>query len=245
MLDPTPWSDSFRTVVDTVAKHIGPSILTCCMVGFMYIGYETIQRGSFWDAMQILVTSKEARDAQEVAQRSARLQQELRTVAEADQFIAATLTALLDGESGNAVRARLAIIHNGVNALNQTGMLKYDIVAGVAERGRAVGDLTANLPLSQWADFLPDLLAGRCKMLASSALSEATTRQRLDAMGIVEFLVCPVRDTSGGLLGVVSLSWDVANAADAQVNVAETTRRTQEAADRIGLVYAMRPKSPN
>lgn len=154
MFDPTPWANSFKTVVNTVGQHAISSVLTVFLASAMYLGYETVQRGSFWDAVQVLATSKAEREHQAIVDHAAKLQEEIRAVASADKVVQTILDDLLDGPSGNAVRARVAVIHNGVSTVTNVGLLKADIVAGVAERGRAVGASIANQPLSQWSDYL-------------------------------------------------------------------------------------------
>lgn len=81
--------------------------------------------------------------------------------------------------------------------------------------------------------------------MATADMKDLGKRQHLvNDLGVVSFLVCPIREPGGALLGALFVSWDETNQSDAVVGLEETTRRTMLAADKIGLVYSLRPKLP-
>ena len=70
--------------------------------------------------------------------------------------------------------------------------------------------MVVNQPLSDWNEFLPALLAGRCQLTNVSAnASTVAVRARLAALGAGSFMACPVVDIQGRMLGAVFVTWDL------------------------------------
>jgi GAF domain len=78
----------------------------------------------------------------------------------------------------------------------------------VASAGHAAGTFTVNQPLSEWNDFLPTLLAGKCAFQRYGDDLSVTLRARLVALGAGSFLACPVIDIEGRVLGATVVTWD-------------------------------------
>ena len=121
------------------------------------------------------------------------LQRELHQSAVTDKLIDQFMTALLQ-RAPFAARVRLGVVHDGITGLTGTALLRVDITNGVASAGHAAGTFTVNQPLSEWNDFLPTLLAGKCAFQRYGDDLSVTLRARLVALGAGSFLACPVID---------------------------------------------------
>lgn len=107
-----------------------------------------------------------------------------------------------------ASRVRLSVIHNGVTGLTGTGLLRYDVTNSVAAPGRSTGNPVQNQPLSDWGEFLPDLLTGQCVMIRVSDLHSISLRARFEGFGATNVMICPAADVQGKAVGGVFTFWD-------------------------------------
>ncbi len=118
------------------------------------------------------------------------------------------------GQTSGATRARLARIRygNGGGATasdpDATGLPRYDVTNGVALRGWAVGATSCDLPLSDWTDFLPAMLADECTMQRLPQAGVAALRSRLPSSRLTTTLVCPAAGWSGQMTGALFILWD-------------------------------------
>ena len=244
-MDFTSLANAFSTVVDafgrltsTVGKHFASSLMTVFMLFLCYAGYEAIQAGSVGEALKVLITSRETRLAQEAQAKAERMQSELRLISDSNQAVQRSLGQLLGAKTG-AVRARYALIHNGIATLAAQPVLKWDVMSAAAIRGRAAGDLITNQPLSTWVDYLPTMINGQCAMVRYDALTDPATRARMTELGIIAFLACPVQNASGQMIGGLFLSWD--DPVEIPADIGPVISVTRDAANRIGAAYDLRP----
>lgn len=142
---------------------------------------------------------------------AALLPTELHQSAQSDRLIEQLLRTLLVAAPA-AARVRLDVVHNGVTGVTGTALLRYDVTNTVAAPGHATGQMVLNLPLSDWNESLPALLAGKCQIGEVAEAVSIALRARLEAMGAGAFLSCPVVDVQGRLLGAVFVQWDVHDA---------------------------------
>lgn len=134
-------------------------------------------------------------------------------------------------------RLRVAAIHNGTVGVGDAHVWKYDVIQAVAAIGRIPGPLAQNDPLSGWAHFLPDLLAGKCAFYPTSSIGRTSGRERLEQLGVRQVLTCPIRLPSGELLGAMFTLFD----RDEDVPKGDEFIRisTEAAAVAQGLSYAL------
>jgi hypothetical protein len=111
------------------------------------------------------------------------------------------MQAILDRSSG-AARVRLALIRNEIERT------RYDMTNGVALRGRWIGRALTDQPLSDWSDFLPALLAGRCVLHRFIGVGMAMPAFGLPSSRPSTVLACPAGGADGHLLGAIFIMWD-------------------------------------
>jgi len=183
-------------------------LITVAMLLFLYAGWHVRDEGSISAGLQVAFVDTKAyrlehlRDLESVI-----LQGDLHRSAVTDQLIEQLMTALLQ-RAPLAARVRLGVVHNGVTGLTGTALLRVDITNAVASAGHAIGPLSVNQPLSEWNGFLPALLAGKCDFHLTTDEPNVVIKGQLIAMGAGSFMVCPVIDIQGRMLGGVSVTWD-------------------------------------
>ena len=104
---------------------------------------------------------------------------------------------------------RLGVVHNGITGVTGVALLRYDITNAVAAPGHSVGALLLNQPLSDWNNFLPVLLAGRCYLGLVTEQPNPALRVRFEGLGAGTFMACPVIDNRNRMLGATFVTWDV------------------------------------
>jgi hypothetical protein len=183
-------------------------LLTVAMLLFLYAGWHVRDEGGLLAGLRVAFVDTRAFQADRLHElETAILQRELHRSAVTDKLIDQFMTALLQ-RAPFAARVRLGVVHNGITGLTGTALLRVDITNGVASAGHAAGTFTVNQPLSEWNDFLPTLLAGKCAFQRYGDDLSVTLRARLVALGAGSFLACPVIDIEGRVLGATVVTWD-------------------------------------
>ena len=185
-----------------------PLITVGLLVG-LYAGWHVRDEGSLVAGLRVAFLDTHAYRAEHLRELETGIMQlQLAQTAQTDKLINQLLQTLLD-RIRNAARVRLDVVHNGITGVTGTALLRYDVTNAVATPGHSVGPLSINQPLSDWNDFLADLLAGKCRLstVADSGGSLAF-RVRLEGLGAGTFLVCPVIDVQARMLGAVFVNWD-------------------------------------
>lgn len=209
-------------------------LATVLLLLALYAGWHIQDEGEVTNGLRVaFLDTRAGRAARDREVEAAILRAELYQAAESDRLINQLLTALLQ-RTPHAARVRLGVIHNGVSGITGIGLLRYDVTNAVASAGHAAGDNMQNQPLSEWSELLPKLLSGHCEITAVAALSNLASRARLQAMGAVSVLACPVADIHSTLLGSVFIVWD---AGDTPPDGAALTA-LMEYAERIGAQIA-------
>jgi hypothetical protein len=184
-------------------------LVTVVMLLFLYAGWHVRDEGSINAGLRVAFVDTRAYRAEHLLElETATLQSELRHASETDKLIDQLLTALLT-QATSAARVRLGVVHNGVTGVTGMALLRFDITNGVAAPGHSVGAMVVNEPLSDWNEFLPALLAGRCQMGRATTEPNLSLRGRLEALGASDFMACPVIDIQGRMLGGVFVTWDL------------------------------------
>jgi hypothetical protein len=206
-----------RIVLELLVS-LGPSLrtmlvqplLTVAMLLFLYAGWHIRDEGSVRAGLRVaFIATREHRAELLRDLESAMLQGQLHQSVETDRLIEQLLRALLN-RAPTAARVRLDVVHNGVTGITGTALLRYDVTNAVASPGHAVGEMVVNQPLSDWNDFLPALLAGKCQLIAlREGASTVALRARLEALGAGYLMACPVIDIQGRMLGAVFITWDL------------------------------------
>ncbi len=200
--------ETFSRLRRPFARSLIQPLLTASMLTALYAGYHVVHESSLTDGLKVAFFESNADRASRLREREdAILQAELHHMAESNQVIDRVLQSLT-GREPTIARARLDVIHNGVTGVTGMGLLRYDVTNSVAGMGHAPGSLVQNLPLTEWSEFLPDMLAGTCKVVTVGDLRGAAFRARLEMLNAGTLLVCPVADMQGRLLGAIFISWD-------------------------------------
>jgi hypothetical protein len=126
---------------------------------------------------------------------------EPRQVVAANRLIERLMRTVLDLAPG-AARVRLTRLRDGA------GWPAYDVTHSVAARGRWIGAIRRNQPLSDWRDFLPALLAGQCALHRIGELRSAAPAFGFPSARSSRVLVCPVTGGGGSLMGAIFIVWD-------------------------------------
>jgi hypothetical protein len=188
-------------------RNLVQPLMTAILLTAAYAVVHVSQEGNISDGLRSAFldndASREERHRQEV---QATLQAELQQFAAASKLIDQHLETILS--RAGASRVRLSVIHNGVTGLTGTGLLRYDVINSVAAPGRSAGAPVQNQPLSDWGEFLPDLLTGQCVMLRVSDLRSISLRARFESFGATNIMVCPAADVQGKAVGGVFTFWD-------------------------------------
>lgn len=207
-----------------VLQTLATSATTVIMALILYTGFHIVRENSFTKGIaSAFLLSDAQRTGQAEQAHLTNLQYELRRAAASDKFVKQLMTATLAKVPG-AARERLAVIHNGVVGLSGVGLLRWDITYAVAIPGRSPGEAVSNAPLSQWSEFLPTLLAGKCFVRHPETIQDAASRARWAAMAAVAGLECPIEDLDGRLLGATQISWENAKDLPAPADMPEIER---------------------
>lgn len=183
-------------------------LITTVIFLFLYAGHYVVHEGSLTQGlMAAFVESDQDRVDRLRRMEDQNLQLELRHAAESNKVIDGLLTSLTEADP-RVARAQLDIIHNGVSGVTGIGLLRYDVTNSIAAPGHVAGPLVQNRPLSEWSDFLPDLLAGTCRMFAAADLRNEAVRTRMAAVNGGMLLICPAADMQKRTLGAILLFWD-------------------------------------
>jgi len=183
-------------------------LVTVSMLLFLYAGWHVRDEGSVIAGLRVAFVDTRAYRAERLRDlESGVLQIQLHQAAQTDRLIDRLLQTLLE-QAPNASRVRLDVFHNGVLGVTGTALLRYDVTNGVAARGHSVGNLVVNRQLSDLSGLLPTLLAGKCQVGVVAQEPNVDFRSRLEELGAVSFMACPVVDVLDRLLGTVLVQWD-------------------------------------
>jgi hypothetical protein len=130
-------------------------------------------------------------------------QNEPNTTVAANRLIEQLMKTLL-GQAPGITRVRLAVIHGGLAG----DAPRYGVTNSVAARGRSIGPLAPDRPLSDWNNFLPALLAGLCALHRVPAAGTPALSSGLVSSCATSVLVCPATGPAGDLMGAVIVMWD-------------------------------------
>ncbi|HET6607723.1 MAG TPA: hypothetical protein VFG62_13680 [Rhodopila sp.] len=188
-------------------KLLQPMLTALCLTG-AYAAVHIGQEGSLGAGFRTaFLDSENARLERHRIEAQATLQEELRQFVAANKLINQILESIMLRAPG-ASRASLSVIHDGVTGMTGVDLLRYDDTNSVAAAGRLAATVVTNQPLSDWSDFLPDLLAGDCTFRRTGELRGLSLRARLESYGVTSLLVCPAADVQGKTVGAIFVMWD-------------------------------------
>jgi hypothetical protein len=191
-----------------VAVMLQP-LITVGMLLSLYAGWHVRDEGGVIAGLRVaFVDTRAYRADHEHEREAAMLQTELHYAADTDKVIDESLASLL-GYAPLAARVRLGVVHNGITGVTGVALLRYDITNAVASPGKSVGPLLLNQPLSEWNNFLPVLLAGRCYLGTVADQPNPALRARFESFGAGTFMACPVVDSRDRMLGALFVTWDI------------------------------------
>ncbi len=196
-------ADVFRLYRRNLVQPLMTAIVLTGAYAIVHVGQEGSLTSGLRSAFLDNDASREERHRREV---KASLQVELRQFAAANKLIDQHLETIL--LRAGASRVRLSVIHNGVTGLTGTGLLRYDVTNSVAALGRSTGNAVQNQPLSDWSEFLPDLLTGQCVQSRVSELHSISLRAWSESFGAASVMICPAADVQGKAVGGIFTFWD-------------------------------------
>ena len=145
-----------------VRAVLAQPLITVALLLFLYAGWHVRDEGSIHAGLRVaFIDTRAYRTDHEHEREAAMLQVEMHYAADTDRLVDELLTALLT-YAPLAARVRLGVVHNGITGVTGVALLRYDVTNAVAAPGHSIGTLLLNQPLSDWNNFLPVLLAGRC-----------------------------------------------------------------------------------
>lgn len=201
-------------VVLTLKGRLGTLFLASLINAVVFFSltamWITAREGNIRAAYQVLFEPSSSAAERERETRIAVAQAQLRQEVVNEAMIKEHLTGFLSRNS-TAARVRIAIIHNGTVGVGDNHVWKFDIISAVAASGRYPGVLVQNESLVSWAHFLPELLAGRCVTYTVASMQRTAGRDRLEGMGVLQVLTCPIRMPTGELLGAMFTMYDRAD----------------------------------
>jgi hypothetical protein len=129
-------------------------------------------------------------------------------ISESSQQAVDTQLKLLLKTIPDVQSVRLGLIHGGGPVRRSTvDRLRFDVLGAEANPGYNAGAKGQNLPLSQWDDYLPILIADRCPLIRVADMQEDAPRARILAYGAKAFMGCPIRAPNGNLEGAIFALW--------------------------------------
>ena len=210
-------------------------VITVFFLGLVYLGSWVIHTGSLVEGFKAAFIDNNIAMLQRKSDiETALLQAELKQTAVSEALVNKQLTALLH-LTPNAARIRVAVIHNGVVGTTGISILRYDTTTVVANSGRVPGPFIVNQPLKGWVRTLPSLLAGECVDYPTADIEVLAERERVESMGTLYILTCPVMDINHQLLGSMFIHWDVLS----EVPVGKAMERLKEEAKSTGRQVAI------
>jgi hypothetical protein len=232
--------DTSRVLWRPFTRALTQPLLTAAMLTALYGGYNCIHESSIVQGLWVAFFESNAARASRLREREdAVLQTELRDLAKSNKVIDQLLGSLID-QGPNVARVRLDVIHNGVTGVTGLGLLRYDTTNSVPGAGHDRGPLVQNRPLTEWGDFLPDMLAGRCRVYIADELQSDVIRNRMETLNVGTILGCPVADVQGRLLGAVFMLWDSGMRIPDGVDLTLLKTRGREIGSQIGAVLDLR-----
>lgn len=154
---------------------------------------------------------------------------EPRQLMAANRLIERLMKTVLDMAPG-AARLRLTRLRDGA------AWPHYDVTHTVVARGRRIGAMRQNQPLSDWRDFLPALLAGQCTLHRVVERGSAAPAFGFPSARPSRVLVCPVTSVDGPLLGAIFIVWDCDVRLPAGATLRALKAATRQLATRIAAV---------
>lgn len=191
-----------------VRAVLAQPLITVALLLFLYAGWHVRDEGSIHAGLRVaFIDTRAYRTDHEHEREAAMLQVEMHYAADTDRLVDELLTALLT-YAPLAARVRLGVVHNGITGVTGVALLRYDVTNAVAAPGHSIGTLLLNQPLSDWNNFLPVLLAGRCYLGQVADQPNPALRARFEGFGAGTFMACPVTDNRGRMLGATFTTWD-------------------------------------
>jgi hypothetical protein len=195
-----PNSHLFRSLID--------KFVTLAIFAAAFTGWSMHREGSISAGITAAWETRLGTDERQAGERALILQIELRNTASADRVIQSNLESLLGQLSPTPARVRIGLIHNGITGLTAIPMLKFDVTHAFASPGRVAGALIVAQPLSDWSDYLDEMVRGNCVVRRFSDIKNPASAARLAMLRIDLFVACPIKSLTGRVMGGLFVSWD-------------------------------------
>lgn len=202
----------------------------------LFLGWQVYtHNGEIYPGVHIeLVTSADS-ELLEMKETSALVTKaQLLVVAESDKIINDTISLLLDQTQGD--RVTVEMVHNGTFTMAAQHLMHFSVTHEVNKSNVVPGKPLQNEPLSEWSDFLPDLLNNKCTIKSIKDIKDPVVKLRMQDYNIGSFAACPIFDSRGVFLGGVFVSYNMLS-----IDSKPTLQYMQLAAARIGAALSLRP----
>lgn len=130
-------------------------------------------------------------------------------IEESDYLINQQLIKLI-AEIPDAASARVSLIQTSAAYMGkeQIPLLRFDMTHAAVPGSVLMPVMLSNVPLSQWNDYLANMIAGKCSSVVVDDMVEPSAKIRLKNQNLHTFVACPLQDRRGELLGGVFMSWE-------------------------------------
>ena len=200
--------DLARNAASETKNKVFQSCLTCIMLIFFYAMSNIIHEGSIVVGLKAAFLESRVDTAIRLNQEhSALLQTEIRQAAIADRLVKEYMESLLYVLKTPA-RIRVGLVHNGIANTAGRSMMRIDAPYSVTALGRSQGATVVNQPFSDWSDYSEAMFKEECVTLHTSSIRNPAQLSRLLSAGIEVFIVCPIIDIQGSMIGGLFVSWD-------------------------------------
>jgi hypothetical protein len=124
-----------------------------------------------------------------------------------DYLVNTELSSLLQ-DLGNASRVRVELIQSAIHTPGRAlPLYRFSTRFIKSVPGVEPGPYVVDLPLSEWNDFLPDLIDKQCITQRTTQTLPSAGKERFDAMNVGTFIACPMIDSRGFLVGALFVNW--------------------------------------
>jgi hypothetical protein len=133
-------------------------------------------------------------------------------------------------------RIRVGLMHAPATRENLP-LLRWDVTHSLTKPGHVVGPLATDLHISDWSDYLTQLLANECNQTKVVVTNVEAAMARVREMHMRGFIACPITTAKGELIGAVFGSWDVGDPEPPDMAAAEAMLR--QVADKIAAAVPL------
>jgi hypothetical protein len=196
-----------------------------------WMSYAIIAAGVFFGTESIHPWLDEQIQRSAFEKRSHRQEIAVRRYHQKTDLAVAELDNLID-QIPTVARARFAIVRPPLDDPSNLSGYRFDIIAGVATNGHALGEFVVDKPISDWGAYLGKLVRGESAHMTIKNVENNDAVERMKAIHMREFVAVPILNKNGALIAAIFVSWDIED--PPVTNLPEVIAKAEKAAQRIG-----------